>query len=77
MMKKDRMRLARVRSPQNSEVGLLDLFIGAGTASRTEYCRQTGDTGRVSSAVTAIDVVTADHQTRKLLSYEVGFVRRL
>ena len=61
MMKKDRVRLARVRAPQNGEVGLLDLFIGTRTASRTEYCRQTGDTRRVSSAVTAINIVAADH----------------
>jgi hypothetical protein len=77
MVKKYRMRLARVRPPQDDEVGLLNLFIGTRTAPRTENCRQTGDTRRVSSAITAIDIVTADHQARKLLGYEVGFVRRL
>jgi hypothetical protein len=76
MVEKDRMCLARVRPPQDDEIGFFALFIGTRTASRTENCRQTGDTGRVSSAVTAIDIVTADHQARKLLGHEVRLVCR-
>jgi hypothetical protein len=74
MVEKDWMRLARIRSPEDDEVGLLNLFIGAGAAPCAENRRQTGDAGRVSSAVTAINVVAADDQARKLLRHEIRLV---
>jgi len=52
VMKEDRMRLTGIRSPQEDDVRLLDLAVGRGPAARTERCRQTDDTGRVSGAVT-------------------------
>jgi hypothetical protein len=51
VMEEDRMRFARVRSPQDQEIRVLDFFIGRRSAARTERCRQTDDTGSVSSAV--------------------------
>src|SRR5262249_45077442 len=51
-----------------------DLPVGTGPASGTENCRQTGDTRRVSSAVTTVNVITADDQPGKLLSHEVRLV---
>ena len=59
VMKVDRVCLTRIRAPENDEVGFLDLSIGTRPATRSKYCRQTDDTGSVSSAVTAIDVVGA------------------
>ena len=52
MVEEDRMRLTGIRSPQEDDVRLLDLAVGRGPAARTERCRQTDDTGRVSGAVT-------------------------
>jgi|SRR5215813_2291882 len=77
VMKKDRVRLARIRAPQENEIGLLDLPIGTGPASSTENCRQTGDTRRVSSAVTAVYVIAADNQPGELLGHEVRLVGSL
>src|SRR5262245_42654790 len=76
-MKKDRVRLARIRAPQENEVGLLNLPVGTGPASGTENCRQTGDTRRVSGAVTTVNVIAADDQPGKLLGHEVRLVRGL
>jgi hypothetical protein len=75
MVEKDRMRFTRIRSPQNNEVGLFNFRVGAGAASRAKNCRQTGDARRVSSAITAIDIVTPDHHARELLHHVVHFVR--
>src|SRR3954470_22428924 len=67
MMKEDRVRLARVRAPQENDVGLLDLLIGAGSTAGTEDRRQTGDAGSVSSSVAAVDVVGAQRHARQFL----------
>ena len=76
-MEEDRVRLARVRSPQDDDVGLLDFPIGAGAAARSEDRRQTDDAGSVSGAVAAVDVVVAEDRASELLREEVHLVRRV
>jgi hypothetical protein len=51
VMEEDRVRFARVRSPEDQQIRLFDLFIGRRPAARTEYRRQTDDARSVSSAV--------------------------
>ena len=75
-MKEDRVRLPRVRAPQQDDVRILDFTIRTGATARSEYRRQTGDARRVSSAVAAIDMITADHRPHELLSGIVQLVRR-
>jgi hypothetical protein len=43
MVEEDRVSGARVRTPQEDQVGLLDLLVAAGTSTRSEYGRQTDD----------------------------------
>lgn len=75
VVKKDRMRLSRVRSPQDNQVGLFHLFIRAGAAPCAKDCRQTGDARRVSSAIATINVIAANHQPGELLGHEIRLVR--
>jgi hypothetical protein len=75
-MKEDRMRFARIRAPENDQVGLFNLLIRACAPTRPEDCRQTGDAWGMSSAVTAVDVVAAHNDTSKLLRQKVQFVGR-
>ena len=77
MVKEDRVRLARVRAPEENEVSVLDLPIGARAAARAEYRRQTDDARGVSGAVAAVDVVAADDAARELLREVVHLVGRL
>ena len=77
MMKENRMCLPGVRSPEKNHIGFFNLLIGIATSAYPKDRRQTGDAWGVSSAVAAIDVVAAHHDTRELLSNEVHFVRRL
>ena len=60
VVKKDGMGLAGVGSPQEDDVRIFHLAVGAGAPARAEYCRQTDDTRSVSSPVAAVDVVGAD-----------------
>src|SRR5512146_244158 len=77
MMEPDRMRLTRVRSPQENEVGVLRFLVRARRAARSQDGRQTDDRGSVSGPVTAIDVVVAEHLPRELRREEVDLVGRL
>lgn len=77
VMKEDRMRLTRVRSPKNDDVGLLDLLVRARSAASPKYRRQTDDAGGVSSSIAAIDVVAADDRTSELLRDIVHLVGSL
>ena len=77
VMEEDRVRLARIRAPQEDAVGLLDLLVRARAAAHPEHRRQTGDAWRVSGAVTAVDVVRAHHDAGELLRGEVHLVRAL
>src|SRR6185437_10063944 len=69
MMEKNRVRLPRVGTPQQDDVRLFYFTIRAGSPARSEYRRQTGDAGGVSSTVAAVDVVAADHRPDKLLGH--------
>ena len=73
-MKEDRMRLARVRSPEDDQVGLFDLPIRAGAAPGTKYRRQTGDARSVSRPVATVYVVAADGDADELLCEKVQLV---
>src|SRR4029077_11305581 len=66
-----------VRAPEEDEVGLLDLLVGARPPARTEHRRQSGDAGSVSRAVAAVDVVAAEDGAGELLGDEVHLVRAL
>jgi hypothetical protein len=77
MMEKDRVRFAGVRSPQENQISLFDLPVGTGAPASSENRRQTGDARRVSGAVTAIDVVTADDDPGELLSHVIHLIGRL
>jgi hypothetical protein len=52
VMEEDRVRVARVRSPQEDDVGVVVLLIRGGPATRSEDCRQTDDARSVSGSVT-------------------------
>jgi hypothetical protein len=77
VMKEDRVRLARIRSPEQNQVGVLELLIGTRAAACPEYRRQTDDARSVSSPVAAVDIVAADDGTCELLRDIVHLVRRL
>jgi hypothetical protein len=74
VMKEDRMRLPRVRTPKQDNVRLFNLTIRAGAAARPKYRRQTDDARGVSSTVAAIYIVAADHRPHELLRNIVEFV---
>src|SRR2546428_9270815 len=74
MVEEDGVRLPRVRPPQDDQIRLLDLLVGARPAPCSEHRRQTDDTWSVSSPVTAVDVVAAEHLAHELLSDEVHLV---
>ena len=67
-MEEDRVRLARIRSPQDDQVSLLDLLVGVRAAACSEDRRQTGDARSMSGAVAAVDVVATDDRARELLA---------
>ena len=73
----DRVRRARVRSPQEDDVRLLDFAVGARASTRPEHRRQTDDARRVSCPVATVDVVGAERDAGELLRQEVHFVRGL
>ena len=77
VVEEDRVRLARVRAPEQDHVGLLDLCVGRRSAACSEHRRQTDDARSVSGSVTGVDVVRAHHLTGELLRQEVHLVRRL
>ena len=77
VVEEDRVRFPRVRPPEDDQVGLLDLPVGAGAASGTEDCRQTGDARCVSGAVAGVDVVRPHDRAGELLREEVHLVARL
>ena len=76
-MKENRMGFPGVGSPKQDNIRLFDLAVGTGSATQAEYCRQTGDTGSMSSTVVAIDVVRAKDCPGELLDQEIQFVGRL
>ena len=77
MVEPDRVRRARVRSPQEDDVRLLDFAVGARASTRAEHRRQTDDARGVSGPVATVDVVGAERDAGELLRQEVHFVRGL
>src|SRR5262245_20602517 len=77
MMKKDWVRVARIRAPQHDQVGVLDFPIGTGAASRPEYRRQTGDARGMSRPVTTVNIVAPHHHPGELLGHEIRLIARL
>src|SRR5882762_1523476 len=75
MMKKNRMRVPRVRTPQQDHLALFNLAVRTRPAPRPENRRQTGDARRVSSPVASVDVIRADHRAHKLLRHVVQLIR--
>jgi hypothetical protein len=76
VMKVDRVRFARIRSPQDNDAGALDLLVRARSAACPEDRRQTDDARSVSSSIAAVDVVAADDRASELLSDIVHLVGR-
>jgi hypothetical protein len=77
VVEEDRMRFARIRTPENDDAGAFSFFVGAGAAARAEDRRQTDNARSVSRSVAAVDVVAADGDASELLSHVVHFVGRL
>lgn len=75
-MKENRVRFARVRTPQDNEVRLLDLPVRTGAPSGPKNRRQPGDAWSVSGTVTTVDIVTAHDHTGKLLGQKIGLITR-
>ena len=67
VVEEDRVRLARVRAPEDDQVRGSGLLVGARPAARTEHRRQTDDARGVSSSVAAVDVVRAENDAGELL----------
>jgi hypothetical protein len=77
MVKEDRVGFARIRTPQDYQVGVLDFPIRTRAPACPENCRQTGDARRVSRAVTTVNVIAADDDTGEFLRHEIHLVRCL
>src|SRR4029077_6271938 len=71
VMKEDRVGLARVRAPEQDQLGFLSLAIRRRSSPGSEHCRQTDDAWGVSSPIAAVDVVAAHGPPRELLGHEV------
>ena len=77
MMEEDRVRFSRVRPPKQNDVGVFNFTVRTCSASCSEYGRQTGDAGGVSSAIAAVDVIRPHDAANEFLCCIVQFVRRL
>ena len=76
MVEEDWVRLTSVRPPENNEVCVLDLLVGARASTPSKNCRQTDDARGVSGPVATINIVTADNGPGKLLGEKVQLVGR-
>src|SRR5260370_42362692 len=74
MVEKDGVRLPRVRPPEHNQLRFRNLAVRTGTAAQSEDCRQTDDTGGMSSAIAAIDIVASDDGADELLRGVVQLV---
>ena len=77
MVEENRVRFPRVRAPQQDDIGVFNFAIRTCPAACSEYRRQTGDAGSMSSPVAAIDVVGAHNTANKFLCRVVQFVSSL
>jgi len=76
-MEKDGVGFTRVGAPEQDRVSVFSFTVRTGTAARSKDRRQTGDAGRMSSSVAAIDVVCPHHGADKLLRRIVQLIRGL
>ena len=74
MVEENRVRFPSVRAPQQDDVGVLNFAIRACPTACSEYCRQTGDAGGMSSPVAAINVVGAHDTANEFLRCVVQLV---
>ena len=77
MVKEDRMGLPGVGTPENDDIGGMDLLVRARPSARAEDRRQTDDRRGVSGPVAAVDVVGADDGADELAGEIVDLVRGL
>ena len=76
-MKENRMRFPGIRSPQQAHIRVFHLAIRTRPPTCSEYRRQTGDAGRMSSPIAAVYVVAAHHAANEFLRCIVEFIRSL
>ena len=76
-MEEDRVGIASIRPPQDDYVSFFQGLVGTRAASRSEDRRQPAAAGSVSSAVTAVNIVTADYRASEFLRHKIHLVRRL
>src|SRR5579863_47751 len=74
MVEEDRVRVASVRSPKQDHICVFNFRIRACSSPCSEYRRQTGDAGGVSSTITAINVVGTHDAANEFLRRIVQFV---
>ena len=77
VMEEDRVIFPGVRAPEEDDVRLLHLAVGARAPTGTEDRRQTDDARRVSRSVAAVDVVGAERDPGQLLRQEIHLVAGL
>jgi hypothetical protein len=73
-MEEDRVRLPRVRAPQQKRPSLFCLGVRTRTAARSKDRRQTDDAGGVSSPVATVDIIAPDRRTNEFLRDVVQLV---
>jgi len=76
-MEEDWVRVTRVGTPQDDEVGFFGLFVGTRSAACSEHCRQTDDTWSVSGTVAGVDGIGTNSDTDELLREVVHLVGAL
>src|SRR6185312_13780975 len=76
MMKENRMRFAGIGAPEDKQIRIFSFAIRRSTTASSEYRHQTGDARSMSSSITGIDVVGADHRAGELLGNEVQLIGR-
>ncbi len=74
VVEEDRVRLPRIRPPQQDPVRFFNLAVRTRPAARPEDRRQTDDAGGVSSPVATVDIVAPDHRADEFLGNVVQLV---
>jgi hypothetical protein len=64
MMEKNRMRFARVRTPQKNDVRIFRFKIRVRTATGSKNRRQTDDARCVSRSIATVDVMVSENRSR-------------
>jgi len=73
----DRVRIPRIRSPQQNKISVFHLGVRRGSATGSKHCRQTDDARCVSSSVTGVNIVRTHSSTHKFLCRVIHFVGAL